>query len=452
MLIGIWGYGKVGKSLTHYYLKTSTAKILIMDQNALEIRKFNTFNDRVFICTENKKDFFFKESSIIFASPGIDITNYYQTFKDKILFELDLFYSLWKKYIVAITGSNGKTSITYFLNELLKQHRVKSALGGNIGIPTIELLGEKNNSVCAILEVSSFQLEYTKHFAPDFALITNLSENHLDRHKTMDAYFHAKYALIAHQQSHQKALIPLSLFSLIMKQKPKSQISIFCIHPTKKNYEDLILMSNKRYCFVMKKNKFLILSQGCVIKDFDLPEQNQTFDENILILLSALFLLGYNTEQTISYLKDLKPLEHRLEFVACKQGIHFYNDSKSTTMHSTITAINQFNNKNIFLIIGGLSKGVNRKPLFELIKDKVSFISCFGKEAKELGLLCATQSISYSIHEQLPDAFKAIVKEAQTMNNSLILFSPAGSSYDLFKDYQDRGMAFKNLVSGLPSE
>ncbi len=452
MLIGIWGYGKVGKALANYYLETSTAKIFIMDQNHVNINELNKFNNRVFTCTENQKDFFFRESSIIFVSPGIDITNYYQTFKKKIFFELDLFYTLWKKWIIAITGSNGKTSITYFLHELLKKHNVAATIGGNIGIPTIELMKEKNTSACAVLEVSSFQLEYTKHFTPDFALITNLSENHLDRHKTMDAYFHAKYALIAHQQSHQKALIPLSLYSLVIQKKPKSQISVFCAYPNQKNYEDLILMSNHRHCFVMNKNKFLILSQGHVIKDFDLPEQKQTFDENILILLSALFLLGYNTEQTISYLKDLKPLEHRLEFVACKQGIYFYNDSKSTTMHSTIAAINQCNNKNIFLILGGLSKGVNRKPFFEIIKDKVSFISCFGKEAQELGLFCNAHSISHSTHEQLSDAFETIVKEAQKIKNSIILFSPAGSSYDLFNDYQERGRAFKNLVSCLLSK
>lgn len=447
MLIGIWGYGKVGKALANYYLETSTAKILIMDQNHVNINELNKFNNRVFTCTENQKDFFFRESSIIFVSPGIDITNYYQTFKKKIFFELDLFYTLWKKWIIAITGSNGKTSITYFLHELLKKHNVAATIGGNIGIPTIELIKEKNNSTCAVLEVSSFQTEYTKNFAPDFALITNLSENHLDRHKTMDAYFHAKYKTIAHQKSHQKTLIPLSLYSLVMKQKPKSQISIFCVHPTEKDYADLIIISNKTYCFILNKKKFLVLNQGIVIQDFNLPEQKQTFDENILILLSTLFLLGYNIQDSISYLKKLKPLEHRLEFIAYKKGIYFYNDSKSTTMHSAIAAINEFEGKNIFLIIGGLSKGVNREPLFEMVKEKVVFISCFGKEAKELGLFCATHSIFYSVHEQLSDAFETIIKEAQKIKNSVILFSPAGSSYDLFKDYQDRGIAFKNLVS-----
>jgi UDP-N-acetylmuramoylalanine--D-glutamate ligase len=148
----------------------------------------------------------------------------------------------------------------------------------------------------------------------------------------------------------------------------------------------------------------------------------------------------------ISYLENLEPLEHRFEFVASKDGIDFCNDSKSTTMQSTIAAINEFKNTNVFLLVGGLSKGVNRAPLFEEIKNKVSFISCFGGESEQLSQLCFINKIPHSKHANLTDAFQVIVKEAQKTKSSVVLFSPAGSSYDLFKNYEDRGLAFKKLV------
>jgi UDP-N-acetylmuramoylalanine--D-glutamate ligase len=181
-------------------------------QEKIAERIHSLHNPKVSFQTEEHKELFFSSCDYILVSTGIDIRAYYATYKEKWLNELDLFADDWKKPIIAITGTVGKTSTVSFLSALLQQHQYAIATGGNIGIATFDMLSTQKEMDYAVLEVSSFQLEHCASFAPDLAILTNFYPNHLDRHGSEQDYFDAKYNMFAHQNNHQKALIPFTLY------------------------------------------------------------------------------------------------------------------------------------------------------------------------------------------------------------------------------------------------
>src|SRR3990167_3274578 len=213
--IGIWGFGLVGKS-AYKLLSKYTDKIEVFDQNVIEDKNINqNFNLETFL-----------NNDYIIVSPGID-TRKYRNLGINFLSEVDLFYQFYKGHIIALTGTVGKTTTVNLLHQILEKYR-SVVLGGNVGIPMLDLI---NTGSCAILELSSFQLEYSEQFAPDLAILTNFSANHLDRHTSLEEYFLAKYNLFKYQNSDQKALVPLSLIDKFNLLKPKSEIFYFATNP-----------------------------------------------------------------------------------------------------------------------------------------------------------------------------------------------------------------------------
>jgi len=440
--IGIWGFGRVGKSIVHL-LSTENCNLSVMTKDALcEDDMLVVQQYSIATYTEQEKETFLAENDYIIPSPGIDIRDYYHTYAHKWLTELDLFYDRFKKPIITITGAVGKTTTTYLLDQILRQYNINICMGGNIGIPMCDVIAQQNNAHYALLEVSSFQLEYVNHCAPHLAIWTNLVPNHLDRHATYDDYFNAKYNSIAHQNSSDKALVPLGLAQKIKQKSPKSIVYYF--NPTLPTQEELKILHQDDMLFFIDGNhikKKIGGSVSCLIALEVLPDI--TFTENWLVICSALDILGLNPQDVVTYTHTLAIPEHRMEKML-SNTIVFYNDSKSTTTASTQAAIEKLNGKSIILFIGGLSKGVDRADFIKGLKDKVKHVYCFGAEADTLNAYCVAHGISAHAFSTLDSAFEACVKQATTKD--CILFSPAGSSYDLFKDYEDRGNYFKKLV------
>ncbi len=442
--IGIWGFGTVGKSALHYFDQQGF-NIHVMDAKNISKTKQKLFHEKkITFKLEKNNEFFFSFCDFLFSSPGIDIRKYYQKYYYKWIRELDLFYQNFGKPIIAVTGSVGKTSITHLLESILSSYGIQLCVGGNMGTPSLDLLYKKNTCDVALLEVSSFQLEYCKSFSPDLAIWTNFYPNHLDRHTSLQQYFDAKFSIIANQHRHQHALLPFSLRKKIRSYKNfAQQLSYFSLYRPS-YYERTQLDKHEKLFYIHKGTMYIYTNDLCqkIINVSVLPPI--TFDINWLIICSALHLLQAPLQKLPTITHNLSLPEHRLEYVGTYRMVQFYNDSKSTTPASTITAIQKFKKHPIKLFLGGLSKGIDRAPFIRALKDTVDYIYCFGAEAAELHYTCKQCSIPSQYYNTLESAFSACIKSVQPGN--IVLFSPAGSSFDLYKNYCERGNHFKELV------
>jgi len=441
--LGIWGFGVVGISALRFFSRRQW-HIQVMDNRQLSTEQqslVNQVNATFIDQTPESIEQFFTANAYILASPGIDLRPYAQ-YKHKFLTELDLFGKACVQPIVAITGSVGKTTVTHLLSTLLTAQGMHTFTGGNIGTGMLDMIDHQVYYDCAVIEVSSFQLEYCKTFAPDLAIITNVYPNHLDRHGTLENYFTAKYQVAAHQGIGQQSLIPFEFRA----QLPVTE--------TVRNYfthlpitdEQCASLSAREALFYYTDSHIMKYHNGShtpVITRAELP--TISFELNWLILCAALTILRVPL-QVIAQLPDENTLpEHRLELVATIAGATFYNDSKSTLAQSTLAAIDRLKGKSIILFLGGVSKGVSRETLIQALPSDVQEVYCFGAEADQLHRWCVKYNKVAYAFTTLDDAFSTVTKKLAPQ--MCILFSPAGTSYDLFAHYEERGNYFKKLVT-----
>ncbi len=453
---GVWGLGVVGKSVlqflhshSHHY---AINKLMVMDKRTPTPDE-TTFLKKLNIEYINQTDQnrFFTSADHIIPSPGIDIREA-DSYKEKMIEEIDLFFDAWQKPLIAVTGTLGKTSVVHLLSRILEHNGIKLATGGNIGTGMLDLISQK--AQYGLLELSSFQLERAKRFAPDIAILTNLYPNHLDRHGTMDEYLQAKYRIMIHQKNDQKALVPWALRKELrsLSSRPfhffSTQISDSS-NPSSINFDpkelhptDILYTLNNQ-----EVRKITHTSNELIFNTQNLPALS--YNENWLILLAACDMLGVLNQTTFT-IPALDLPHHRLEKVGTARGITFYNDSKSTIPEATVAAIQYISPARIHLFLGGLSKGVDRASNMGSFKDKVASIICFGAEADTLYNACIQAAIPAQKYVHLEEAFKGCIEKAQPAD--LVLFSPAGSSWDFFKDYKERGDTFVKLVHALEQE
>lgn len=407
--VGIWGLGIVGKSALSF-ISPLNCTISVLEDRSLSpfeeslLKGHNALSVDATLLPE-----FLEMNDFIIPSPGVNITPY-DLFKKKWVIELDLFARHIQKPVIAITGSAGKTTVTHLLTQLLNFAGKKAIAAGNIGTPMLDVLAVQDNYDVIVLELSSFQLQHASEFHADVALVTNFYPNHLDQHNDIEEYLAAKGNLFKLQNENQTAFIPMEFMDEFWPFVEKQTIS--WLAPDM--HADITRELSDITCH---QNLQLICT---ALEFFDIPlniiEKNKT---------------------------KLVPLEHRMEYLGIRNGAHFYNDSKSTIPEATLNAVAQCNTKP-FLFLGGLSKGIDREPLIENLKNNVKHIFCFGEEAETLGTLCKKRGINFSVHASLENAFNECLEKVQ--KNDIVLFSPAGSSFDLFKNYEERGKKFKNLV------
>ena len=445
--IGIWGWGVAGKSVALFILQKK-AIISVFDAQELTqedqdfLKKSGISYDKTTALAD-----FLKKQDYIFPSPGIDLRPFAQYAK-KWLSELDLFAQAWHKPSIAITGTAGKTSLTSLLSQLLVTYKLNIVTGGNIGVGLLDLLPDQDNLDYAVLELSSYQLERSTLYAPDYAILTNLYANHLDRHGSLEDYFQAKYNLFAYQNNKQKSILPLELYAEFRKKTNRAFILFAAYEPTEE-LKTKLSAQDKLYYLDAQKNIVFYYNKTITVC---LPAEKVpalSYKNNWVILYALLSSLGLSQEK-IEFLLGHTSFElpaYRGELVAIKHDISYYNDSKSTLFESTLAAVEKFSGKPLILLLGGLSKGVDRTVLIPHLAKKVLFVSCFGKEAAMLYQACKKAGIQAGASQTLEEAF--VLAQNQATKNMAILFSPAGSSFDLFKNYQERGAAFNLLVHSI---
>lgn len=445
--IGIWGLGIVGKAAVNYFHKYGNP-IEVMDKRTLTLKEQQWLQklNITFLKQKNIKSFL-KRNDLILASPGIDLRPYNQM-KNKCISELDIISNEIKKPIIAVTGSVGKTTITHILSHLLTNHGLRTLTGGNIGTCMLDLLEKQEEAEMLLLELSSFQLEQCKMFAPDLAIWTNFYPNHLDRHNNLKDYFNAKQNIIAQQSKKQQALLPLAIIKKINRLRHNQTCSFFSQKPP--NLQEKKYLKKQDSLFFIDNNEIVVLENNVPIPLISLDKiPTLSFKENWLIICSTLYLLGIPLDDLNNATKKTKLPSYRLEKIRTINDIDFYNDSKSTTSASTLAAVMALQNKPLLLLLGGQSKGIDREPLIKKIKNKVKIVCCFGQEHKQLLHLCKKYNIQSYGFATLEQAFKKCVDQASPGDQ--IVFSPAGASFDLFANYQERGKQFNCLVKQLTS-
>ncbi len=430
--IGIWGYGVVGQSALRFFLEHYSDKnILLYDTKPIILEPDYTTHERITAYKPENIDEFLADAQCILASPGIDL-RLYTMYQDKWITEIDLFCMHWKKPLIAITGTVGKTSITHLVSTLLQSAGYTVATGGNIGTGMLDLLQTQESSDYAVIELSSFQLEFSTHCTPSYAIITNIYENHLDRHGTLTQYITAKLRILAQLPSDGIALLPASLYPHIKHYHPSllPQCRFFADTQSSATCADYVLTPDGAI-HNAHHEKLYTLSQ--------LPKLS--YQQNWLIIAALFNTLQIDLIQAL-HTAHLDLPDHRLHLITQIDTTAFYDDSKATIIQATYAAVTALQPHTILLILGGLSKGVDRTALLASFKNKVTFVACFGAEAEALQHACTAAHIPAQAYATLEDLFTQQTFTAYTA----VLFSPGGASFDLFKDYRERGARFTELV------
>jgi UDP-N-acetylmuramoylalanine--D-glutamate ligase len=442
--IGIWGFGVVGTSALTFFDQFDCTSIEILNNKPIQLPQTRNVSYATLQDSSSTK-VFFENNDVILISPGIPLHSY-QDFEHKFISELDLFYHHNNISTIAITGSLGKTSITHLLNNILQKNNIHAVAAGNIGYPMLNLITQqqtkKFNTI--VLELSSFQLQQSKTFAPDLAIITNVYDNHLDHHASSQEYFDAKCNIFSQQKNNQQALIPYEFAQKLTLKYPNKNFVFFS--SSKPTPDELQNISHNQIMYYLDNNIIYKIHNGSLSAIFDTNQLPPiTFATNWLIIITALDLQKISLQSLPDIIKQLDIPDHRLQKIASMNGSDFHNDSKSTVWQATLQAVNSMtNDKPIKLFLGGLSKGADRTPLLQALADKNIEIYAFGKEAQHLGDICKQLNIAYHVHTTLQDSFHACMHNIKEPSN--ILFSPAGSSYDLFDNYIHRGQFFTQLV------
>jgi len=383
----------------------------------------------------------FRRQDLIVVSPGVplDTPELVQAkgFGRPVIGELELAARFLKGKILAVTGSNGKTTTTSLLGEILEKAEFPTLVGGNIGVPVIALIEESTDQTWSVLEVSSFQLETTEHFHPAIAVILNITPDHLDRHGTFENYALAKERIFAAQDKDDYVVLNAdNLRAAAAAERSNAPVYWFSIeHPVDQGS----WVDGGQILFRSAKDAPV----EPVLPLSGIPLKGDHNVENVLAAVCAARLVGASIEAIRTGVENFKAVEHRLEYVATLNGVEIYNDSKATNVDATAKAIAAFPG-NIHLILGGKDKNSDYTQLSDLLRARVRAVYTIGSAAAKIesqlrGIV--------SIHscETLDKAVSAIAAAAHP--GDIVLLAPACSSFDQFESYEHRGRIFKELVN-----
>ena len=430
------------------YLYNKKAQVTVFDERTLEeipeetINKINTYEFDTFFgknCLENLNGF-----NVIFRSPSCLPTRpELQKEADRgaiVTTEVEMLMEMCPCKIIGVTGSDGKTTTTSLINAILQHAGYRTFLGGNIGTPLFTKLPEMEPNDIVVLELSSFQL-MNMNISPDIAVITNITPNHLNIHKDYQEYIDAKKCIFKNQK--ENGILILNYDNDITRECSKE--------------------ANGKVIFFSSKTK---LDNGFIVDDDIIKECNDGIRKHILNTDEVILRGNHNfqniatalaatktlvgTDVAIEATKIFKPVEHRIEFVREIDGVKWYNDSASSSPTRTISGLNAFK-ENIILIAGGYDKNLEYEPLAKPVVDKVSTLILIGQTAEKIYDVVKKESekenkkININMCDTLEQTIEIAKKSAK--KGDVVLFSPASASFDMFKNFADRGNKFKDLVN-----
>lgn len=385
----------------------------------------------------------FLMADLIVVSPGVPMDikplAMARSQKRRVVSEVELASWFIKAPMVAITGTNGKTTTTTLTGEIFRACGFDTFVGGNIGNPLIELASSGEYVDRVVVELSSFQLEGVESFRPHVAVLLNLTEDHLDRYATFQEYVDAKLRIFENQQADDFAVLNID-DPLVAACAAKLKARIFPMSRLQELTEGISYQDG----FITFSHRGKVLRFGTA--GFKLKGVHNL--DNIMASLASALLMRCDGDCAFAAVSDFKGLPHRMEFVAEIGGVSYYEDSKGTNVGSVVKSLESFDS-GITLIAGGKDKGGSYEPLAPLVAQRVSHLVLIG-EAKER----MNQALGALTDTHLAQTLEAAVALAGQLTEpgGVVLFSPACSSFDMFKNYEERAERFKAAVRALQPE
>ena len=430
--ICILGFGKEGKATYNYIRKYELLlPITIMDKKYKEIE----LDDPYVTLMDTNYDVL-KEFDMIFKTPGISLNDIDITpFKDKITSQLEYFLENTKAYTIGITGTKGKSTTSSLMYKILADQGMKTYLVGNIGNPILDILDETDENTYVVLELSAHQLEYIKH-SVNIGIVLNLYEEHLDHFKSLEHYYDSKMNMALFQKRGDHFIFNAdndALWNYTKENKYKGTL-----YEVSENTNDSYAYMDKNYIYIEKKNMFDINTE------INLTGRHNLVD--IMFTIAASSILKLDMTKVTNSIKEFMPLEHRLELVGKYNEVIYYNDSISTIPETCINAIEALKNVNT-LILGGMDRGIDYNKLIMFLRmSSVENVICM----PDTGLKIMEEIKDVKKTFAVKDVEEAVkVANKVTKKNMICLLSPAASSYNLYKNFEERGKVFKDAVRKL---
>jgi len=449
------GCGTSGVSVSKYLVKQG-ARVMITDT-----RQRTELSEPLKVLGDLKVEFelgghterSFTGAEVIVVSPGVNIQNHQllQMAKAKgtpITSEIELAVSELEQPLIAITGTNGKSTLTTMIGEMYKADNKKAFIGGNLGTPLIEYINEGQPGQVAVAELSSYQLELTDKMVPAVAIFTNIDQDHLDRYGNMDNYIAAKKRLL--KVCDRNSWVILNYDDPVLQgfaAENVGKLIWFTMKNPMKQGGDFAEKFFGAY-FDAEQNAVIAKVTGkeevYPLKDLKIFGDHNK--QNIMAAICAARVMGVSQQAVQTCINTFKGLPHRLEFVRKKDGVFFFNDSKATNIQSVQASLGAFKRSAVIMIAGGKDKNMDFTPLVPFVQGRVKLLILVG-EAKEkinraLGDFTETYLVG-TFEEAVLMSFQ------KSRNGDVILLSPGCSSQDMFRDFEERGDYFKKLVNAL---
>ena len=426
------------------FLREQAARVTISDAKAEPelAREIPALLDRGIVMeTGGHGELTFRDQDLIVISPGVPVNApLLQQAREqgiRVIGEVELAFRFLQGPVIAITGSNGKTTTTTLCGEILAAAGMPVQVGGNIGTPVSDLIGASEPSRWNVLEISSFQLETVETFRPRIAAVLNVTPDHLDRHGSFEVYAAAKARIFEFQNSGDFAVLNADDKTCIRMAAPvRSQVFWFSRH---KEIEQGAYLRGDQIVFRRDEKPVNVLPSA------EIPLKGAHNLENVLAAVCISMLAGCSPDSIRKAVAGFRAVEHRLEHVATVAGVAYFNDSKATNVDATIKAVESFP-AGIHLILGGKDKGSDYTVLDQILRERVKRVYLIG---------AAAPMIESQIGDAAPVSRAGTLEKAVRLASEaatpgdIVLLAPACSSFDQFDNYQHRGRVFKQLVTAL---
>ena len=440
------GLGKSGVASAQF-LAARGARVTVSDtrsQNELKTQIPALLDRGIAVETGGHGERTFRDQDLIVVSPGVpsDLPQLVRARGQGIpvIGEIELAARFLRGKIVAITGSNGKTTTTTLCGEVIASASQRTLVGGNIGTPVILLVDDSTEDTVNVIEVSSFQLETIETLHPHIGVVLNITPDHLDRHGSMEAYTAAKARIFENQNASDYSLLNLDdEGSAGLRSRSKAQLCWF----TRKQQ----LSGDQTGTFVRDGQIYWRdgMHEQAIMAASEIPLKGAHNIENVLAAVAVGRLCGCDAVTIANVVRKFKAVEHRLQYIATIAGVEYYNDSKATNVDATIKAIESFPG-NIHLILGGKDKDSDYTLMNHLLRERVKRVYTIGSAAEKI------RAHVQSAVEVLPcKTLDAAVDRAHdsAKTGDVVLLAPACSSFDQFENYEHRGRTFRALVERL---
>ena len=422
------GAGITGWSVAQY-LHANQKSFRIMDTRDIPpyAAKLNEIVAKKNICFGRLDQKWLQESDVVVISPGVSLQlqELQQAKSNGIEFigDIELFARDAQKPYIAITGSNGKSTVTMLVTEILNSQGISAKAGGNIGIPALSLLALTDADMY-VLELSSFQLETSASLRAAAATVLNVSADHLDRHQSFEQYARIKHSIYDHAQ--------LKVYLRGGQTLIEDGISFGLDAPDEHHY------GIRQF----EQERWLVCGTKKIIKASELPLPGSAGELNVLAALALCQEYIHDQAAALKAVRKFKGLPHRCESVLEQNDVLWIDDSKGTNVGATVAAVQSFNAPQI-LILGGIHKGGALDPLVQAVAKHVRIAIAFGRD-KQVFIDALQKHCDVLVADSLDDAVQQAARQAKP--GYVVLFSPACSSFDMFADYRERGEVFQQAV------